>query len=380
VIRVVLRLEKRMKDDQKGVIYCRSKKKCESLAEKLGCDFYHAGIEDEKVRYEIFMKWVNGTGGNRWVVATTALGTGVDVGGIVGIVHMEQPYGLVDFVQQTGRGGRREGEVVESVIVMDQKKAWQNEESSDVEQLNHQAIEWFVNSVDCRRVTLGMFMDGNGLDCEEIGGEQCDRCRRRTEEIERMEEEEKEKGEDEDVETLEFTRRGRRGEVERSNRLKKHTKDGYIGLKRLREWLEAVERGCGVCYVKWHQHGKKEEWKKRYKHGVDGCKVIKKEEFLEWRKGVRFGDYGCCWRCGLPQIWCQEFGRLGCEHMDKVIPVMMMVGLSKRLRQIVLEEFEIDVAEKGEYVRWIGRSRRIYGEDMTNGLGVWDLIVRKICV
>ena len=43
----------------------------------------------------------------------------MDIGGIVGVVHMEQPYGLVDFVQQTGRGGRRVGEVMESVVVMD---------------------------------------------------------------------------------------------------------------------------------------------------------------------------------------------------------------------------------------------------------------------
>ncbi|KAK1838378.1 hypothetical protein CCHR01_18994, partial [Colletotrichum chrysophilum] len=49
--------------------------------------------------------------------ATTGLGTGVDIEGIVVVIHAEQPYGLVDFVQQTGRGGRRAGEVVESIIV-----------------------------------------------------------------------------------------------------------------------------------------------------------------------------------------------------------------------------------------------------------------------
>ena len=150
VMRAVLRLEKGMEKDQKGVIYCRSKKKCEQLAEKLGCDFYHAGIEDEAVRQEIFTRWVNRMGSNRWIVATTALGTGVDVGGIVAIVHMKQPYGLVNFMQQTGRGDRRKEKVVESVIVMGQKRAWVNEHDSNMAQLNHQAMEWFVDSVDCR--------------------------------------------------------------------------------------------------------------------------------------------------------------------------------------------------------------------------------------
>jgi Lhr-like helicase len=70
-----------------------------------------------------------------------ALGTRIDVGGIVRIVHMEQPYGLVDFVQQTGRGRRRERKTVESVIVMNQRKAWFREQSSDVEHLNRQTMK-----------------------------------------------------------------------------------------------------------------------------------------------------------------------------------------------------------------------------------------------
>jgi superfamily II DNA helicase RecQ len=60
---------------------------------------------------------MEGLGGIRWIVATTGLGTGIDIVGIVAVVYMGQLYGLVDFVQQTGRGGRRDGDVVESVIV-----------------------------------------------------------------------------------------------------------------------------------------------------------------------------------------------------------------------------------------------------------------------
>jgi hypothetical protein len=45
---------------------------------------------------------------------------------------MQEPYGLVDFVQQTGRGGRRVGEVVESVIVMDGRPVHSDEFDDDV--------------------------------------------------------------------------------------------------------------------------------------------------------------------------------------------------------------------------------------------------------
>jgi superfamily II DNA helicase RecQ len=49
-------------------------------------------------------------------VATGALGTGVNIKGIVYIVHVDQPYRLTGFVQQSGRG-RRNGEVSESIII-----------------------------------------------------------------------------------------------------------------------------------------------------------------------------------------------------------------------------------------------------------------------
>ena len=180
VVRVVLRMEKAMYGRQKGVVYCRSRTACEALAEKLGCDFYHSGVVESE-RQARLQRWIEGGGGNRWMVATTGLGTGVDIKGIVGVVHMEQPYGIVDFVQQTGRGGRCEGEVVESVVVMEAKKVRMDEKRSDVEHRNHQAMEWFVESHGCRRVVLGMFMDVGladcGQDCEQLQVEACDRCR-----------------------------------------------------------------------------------------------------------------------------------------------------------------------------------------------------------
>jgi superfamily II DNA helicase RecQ len=122
--RMMMMMSADVTGDQKGMMYCRSKQACERLAEKLGCNFYHAGMVGRKeTRWEIFRRWATGAGRHRWIVATTALGTGIDVRGIVGIVHMKQPYGLVDFVQQTGRGERRERKMMESVIMMDERKA-----------------------------------------------------------------------------------------------------------------------------------------------------------------------------------------------------------------------------------------------------------------
>lgn len=57
----------------------------------------------------------------------------------------------------------------------------------------------------------------------------------------------------------------------------------------------------------------------------------------------------------------------------------MMVERSRRLRDLVFQEFGSDAEKEGEYRAWIKRPRRMYDEDMTNALAVWDLIIRQVC-
>jgi superfamily II DNA helicase RecQ len=141
----------------------------------------------------VLEEWLTGKS-SRWITATTGLGTGIDIPGIVVVVHMEAPWGLVDFVQQTGRGGRRAGTTVDSVVVMGGVEGWFNKQGGDIEHLNRQAMKRFLESEGCRRVELGWFMDGDGRDCREGGDELCDRCEEEEEENEEGEREEE--GED----------------------------------------------------------------------------------------------------------------------------------------------------------------------------------------
>ncbi|KAF7538557.1 hypothetical protein G7Z17_g12604 [Cylindrodendrum hubeiense] len=153
VVVAIGRIEARMETSQRGVIYCRSIKECEALAGRVGCGYYHGKMLSEE-REAALQNWVNGRGGQRWIVATTGLGTGVDIQGVIGVIHMRQPYGIVDFAQQTGRGGRRKGEIVDSIIVTDGIPPWHNEFGSDVDQENREAVEAFIDSTDCHRMML----------------------------------------------------------------------------------------------------------------------------------------------------------------------------------------------------------------------------------
>ncbi|KAH6874264.1 P-loop containing nucleoside triphosphate hydrolase protein, partial [Thelonectria olida] len=146
---IIRQLGEQMTGRQKGVIYCRSKGQCEAIAEEIGCGFHHSGMS-EKDRHEARTAWADGRG-NRWIVATTGLGTGIDIEGIVAVVHMERPYGLVDFVQQTGRGGRRAGEVVESIIVHDGRPQREDGHRSFVDDINQAQMDAFISTPGCRR-------------------------------------------------------------------------------------------------------------------------------------------------------------------------------------------------------------------------------------
>jgi hypothetical protein len=48
---------------------------------------------------------------------------------------------------------------------MDRQKAMLKKQSGDIDHLNHQGMKWFLESVDCRQVTLGQLIDKDWGNC-----------------------------------------------------------------------------------------------------------------------------------------------------------------------------------------------------------------------
>ena len=111
---------RRIRKDR-GIFYCWSRDLAEELAEALraagfkACWHYHSTSDGKDDATEGWLK----NGG--FITATGALGTGVDFPGVVYIIHLGVPYGLIDFAQESGRGGRN-GEAVDSIILLDDKE------------------------------------------------------------------------------------------------------------------------------------------------------------------------------------------------------------------------------------------------------------------
>jgi superfamily II DNA helicase RecQ len=169
-------------DGKRGVVYVRSYATGEMVSQELDCPFYKATADQKG---EVLEEWRQGSGG--WIVATGALGTGINIPGIIYVVHIDRPYGLTSFVQQSGRGGRG-GEISQSIIVIrvDSTHSYKRQgimSAYSTEQIDEDAMTEFVQSRECRRVVLGQYLDGDegiGRDCRTMDWAYCDICRARS--------------------------------------------------------------------------------------------------------------------------------------------------------------------------------------------------------
>jgi superfamily II DNA helicase RecQ len=69
---------------KRGVVYVRSYTTSKVISKALDCLFYKAKADNKGV---ILQKWIQGARG--WIVATSALGTGINIKGIVQVVHID---------------------------------------------------------------------------------------------------------------------------------------------------------------------------------------------------------------------------------------------------------------------------------------------------
>lgn len=94
--------------DKAGIIYCLSRKSCESVAAKLNAkginaSYYHAGMNGED-RSRIQRNFQNDE--VQIICATIAFGMGIDKPNIRWVIHYNMPKNIEGYYQEIGRAGR----------------------------------------------------------------------------------------------------------------------------------------------------------------------------------------------------------------------------------------------------------------------------------
>ncbi|CEL11232.1 hypothetical protein ASPCAL14335 [Aspergillus calidoustus] len=178
----------------KVVIYANAIRQVQAMAEIFWGEAYHSQQVD---RAGVLERFIQGTTGV--IVATNALGMGVDIPDIRVIIHIGAPRTLLDYAQESGRAGR-DGQASEAIIIqpegMDAQgrggagghHPWEEAEDQDEDQdMEAQRVQRYMQAGGCRRVVLDEYLDGiiDGYERQRCGDapaeagqeeQACDRC------------------------------------------------------------------------------------------------------------------------------------------------------------------------------------------------------------
>ena len=101
---MVNEIKKDLGEDERVVVFCRSIKRCEELVGLLECEMYHSRYGGKS---QGLASWT--AGDKKVMVATSALGTGIDLKGITHVVHVERPWSLIEWGADRNQVEREEG-------------------------------------------------------------------------------------------------------------------------------------------------------------------------------------------------------------------------------------------------------------------------------
>ena len=132
----------RERGDRSGLVYVRSRRDSETLAEWFKSQnyrvvAYHAGLVNT-VRRKHEKDWISGR--LQFVVCTSAFGMGIDKPDVRWVVHYHAPELLAEYIQEVGRGGR-DGKPATALTLVSEPTGWLNPEDKQRSQFFQTRLE-----------------------------------------------------------------------------------------------------------------------------------------------------------------------------------------------------------------------------------------------
>jgi len=169
--------------NEAGIIYCLSRKSCETVAQKLQqkgikAGHYHAGMTPNQ-RADAQEKFLQDD--LQVIVATIAFGMGIDKSNVRWVMHYNLPKNIEGYYQEIGRAGRDGTDATALLFysfadVLSMREMVTKDVPARQAQLNTAKLErmqQFAEAASCRRrILLHYFSEDLGHDCGN-----CDICR-----------------------------------------------------------------------------------------------------------------------------------------------------------------------------------------------------------
>ncbi|XP_044518438.1 Bloom syndrome protein [Gracilinanus agilis] len=176
-----------------GIIYCLSRRECDTMADTLQKDglaalAYHAGLSDS-ARDEVQHKWIN-QDGCQVICATIAFGMGIDKPDVRYVIHSSLPKSVEGYYQESGRAGR-DGEMSHCLLFYNYHDVtrlkrlilMEKDGNSHTRQTHfnnlYSMVHYCENIIECRRIQLLSYFGENGFNpnfCKEYPDVTCDNC------------------------------------------------------------------------------------------------------------------------------------------------------------------------------------------------------------
>lgn len=364
--------------DARVMIFVRSCADAEEAAEHISCSYYHREIGTTEEKEARLKEWISGESGSPFLACTTAAGAGVDYPHVRWVVHIEDPYGLIDFTQESGRGGR-DGEPAGSSVYMKRHPRLPAPPTplDHPDPVDYQAINEYLRGVECRRLILARELDEakywQACGAADI---KCDICESREKGGEGVVE--PESGVDEHVgsEKSENHLDEEEGEggglirLRRQQMQEQHEMDEYL------RQLSQIKGGCMICRVLTPGV----EWK----HGFVKCPRAHKWKYIRCKEAVVqrcvgrqwMKSFSACFMCGQPQSICgawdaKEGAKKGCEYRDLVMPTMWALWEDEGSeREWMRSRLEVEVNSAEEVLIAAGRVSQFGGVDCVVGVKI----------
>jgi hypothetical protein len=168
----IYRATNELRGTNRGVIFTRYKNTANDLGEELGVGVITADVKEERDRKKIMDDWKNGCS-TGWIIGTKSLIQGVDYPDVRYVLFVDSPFGMIDFVQGAGRGGRN-GETCRVVLFSESAVNPRDPDISCAQEMN---LWTQTAETVCLRQSISEHMDGKIVTCASLSGaQQCHHC------------------------------------------------------------------------------------------------------------------------------------------------------------------------------------------------------------